>query len=57
LKPLPAHRGNGLGAALRSGLMDEAAAAGKAVSIQVERFNPAMRLYRRPGFKTKASTT
>ena len=33
--------------------MDEAAAAGKAVSIQVEKFNPAMRLYRRPGFKTK----
>ncbi|HEY0567913.1 MAG TPA: hypothetical protein VGD13_07245 [Xanthobacteraceae bacterium] len=33
--------------------MDEAAAAGKAGSIQVEKFNPAMRLYRRPGFKTK----
>jgi ribosomal protein S18 acetylase RimI-like enzyme len=33
--------------------MDEAAAAGKAVRIHVEKFNPAMRLYRRPGFKTK----
>ena len=31
-------------------LMDEAAAAGKDVSIHVAKFNPAMRLYRRLGF-------
>jgi RimJ/RimL family protein N-acetyltransferase len=48
---LPAHRGRGLGAALLRDLMDEAAAAGKAVSIHVEKFNPAMRLYLRLGFK------
>jgi hypothetical protein len=38
-KPLPAPRGNGLGAALRSDLMDEAAATNKAVKIHIEKFN------------------
>ncbi len=47
---LPEHRGSGLGGALMRDLLDEAAAAGKAVSIHVEKFNPAMRLYRRLGF-------
>jgi ribosomal protein S18 acetylase RimI-like enzyme len=50
---LPEHRGKGLGEALLRDLLDEAAAAGKAVSIHVEKFNPAMRLYRRVGFKTE----
>jgi ribosomal protein S18 acetylase RimI-like enzyme len=50
---LPAHRGIGLGEALLRDLIDEAAAAGKAVSIHVEKFNPAMRLYRRLGFTTE----
>jgi ribosomal protein S18 acetylase RimI-like enzyme len=50
---LPEHRGKGLGDALLRDLMDEAAAAGKAVSIHVEKYNPAMRLYRRLGFKTE----
>jgi ribosomal protein S18 acetylase RimI-like enzyme len=50
---LPAHRGMGLGEALLRDLMDEAAAAGKAVSIHVEKLNPAMRLYRRLGFTTE----
>lgn len=50
---VPAHRGNGLGTALLRDLLDEAAAAGKAVSIHVEKLNPAMRLYRRLGFKTE----
>jgi ribosomal protein S18 acetylase RimI-like enzyme len=49
---LPEHRGRGLGAALLRDLMDEAVSAGKAVSIHVEKFNPAMRLYRRLGFTT-----
>jgi ribosomal protein S18 acetylase RimI-like enzyme len=49
---LPAHRGSGLGAALLRDLQDEAAACGKAVSIHVEKNNPAMRLYRRLGFAT-----
>jgi ribosomal protein S18 acetylase RimI-like enzyme len=47
---LPEHRGRGLGTALLSDLLDEAAAAGKAVTIHVEKFNPAMSLYRRLGF-------
>jgi ribosomal protein S18 acetylase RimI-like enzyme len=50
---LPEHRGKGLGEALLRDLLDEAAAAGKAVSIHVEKFNPAMRLYRRLGFATE----
>jgi ribosomal protein S18 acetylase RimI-like enzyme len=50
---LPAHRGRGFGEALMRDLMDEAAAAGKAVAIHVEKFNPAMRLYRRLGFRTE----
>ena len=47
---LPAHRGRGFGSALLADLLDEASAAGKDVSIHVEKFNPAMRLYRRLGF-------
>lgn len=50
---LPEHRGKGLGAALLRDLLDEAAAAGRAVSIHVEKYNPAMRLYRRLGFVTE----
>ena len=50
---LPAHRGQALGAALLSDLIDEAGAVGKAVTIYVEKYNPAMRLYRRLGFKTE----
>jgi ribosomal protein S18 acetylase RimI-like enzyme len=50
---LPEHRGRGSGEALLRDLMDEAAAAGKDVSIHVEKHNPAMRLYRRLGFVTE----
>jgi ribosomal protein S18 acetylase RimI-like enzyme len=50
---LPEHRGKGLGAALMRDLMDEAAAAGKAVTIHVEKFNPALHLYQRLGFVTE----
>ncbi len=50
---LPDHRGKGLGEALLRDLLDEAAAAGKAVSIHVEKYNRAMRLYRRLGFTTE----
>ncbi len=50
---LPEHCGKGFGTALLRDLLDEAAAAGKAVSIHVEKFNPAMRLYRRLGFETE----
>ncbi|GGI20997.1 GNAT family N-acetyltransferase [Bradyrhizobium guangdongense] len=47
---LPEHRGKGLGQALLRDLLDDAARARKDVSIHVEKFNPAMRLYRRLGF-------
>ena len=50
---LPEYRGSGLGGALMRDLLDEAAAAGKAMSIHVEKYNPAMRLYRRLGFVTE----
>jgi GNAT superfamily N-acetyltransferase len=47
---LPQHRGAGFGTALLHDLLDEAARAGKAVTIHVEKFNPAMSLYRQLGF-------
>ncbi len=49
---LPQHRSKGFGTALLLDLLDEAAGADKAVTIHVEKFNPAMRLYRRLGFAT-----
>ena len=50
---LPEHRGKGFGEALLRDLLDEATACGKAVTIHVEKFNPAMRLYLRLGFTTE----
>jgi ribosomal protein S18 acetylase RimI-like enzyme len=50
---LPGHRGKGTGEALLRDLMDEAAAAAKPITIFVEKFNPAMRLYQRLGFQTE----
>lgn len=47
---LPSFRGLGIGSRLLEPLLAEAAAAGKTVSIHVERSNPAMSLYRRLGF-------
>jgi RimJ/RimL family protein N-acetyltransferase len=47
---LPAHCAQGLGTAVVRDLLDEAARAGKAVTIHVEKFNPAQNLYRRLGF-------
>ena len=51
---LPEHRNAGLGTALLRELLAEGAAAGKRVSIHVERFNPALRLYQRLGFREVA---
>jgi GNAT superfamily N-acetyltransferase len=48
---LPEWRGRGIGTALMGAVMTEARVANKAVSIAVEKFNPAQRLYRRLGFR------
>jgi len=47
---LPQARGGGVGNAILADLQEMAAAAGKALTIHVERNNPAMRLYLRLGF-------
>jgi ribosomal protein S18 acetylase RimI-like enzyme len=47
---LTEHCGRGLGSALLSDVLEEAARVDKYVSIHVEKHNPAMRLYRRLGF-------
>lgn len=48
---LPEHRGKGIGSRLLPGLKQEAADSGRSLSIHVERFNPALRLYERLGFR------
>lgn len=48
---LPEHRGAGLGTALLRTLLDEGGERGLPVSIHVEYNNPALRLYRRLGFR------
>jgi ribosomal protein S18 acetylase RimI-like enzyme len=47
---LPEFRRHGAGEVLLRDLMDEAAAAGKALSILVRKLDPSIRLYRRLGF-------
>lgn len=47
---LPEDRGSGVGGAILADLQHMASAAGKPLSIHVERNNPAMSLYRRLGF-------
>ena len=47
---LPEFRGRGFGTALLRDLMDETGAAGKVLTVHVEKNNPAMGLYRRLGF-------
>lgn len=48
---VPNHRGSGIGGGLLRDIQQKAAAAGSAVSIHVEQFNPALRLYERLGFR------
>lgn len=48
---LPEHRGTGIGTKLLRELQEEARSAGKTLTIHVERFNLALRLYERLGFK------
>ena len=47
---LPGQRGGGLGGAILADLLALAAGKGKPVSLHVEKFNPARRLYQRFGF-------
>ncbi|HEY7770314.1 GNAT family N-acetyltransferase [Longimicrobium sp.] len=47
---LPEHRGSGIGTGLLRRLMAEGDASGRKLSIHVEIFNPARRLYERLGF-------
>jgi ribosomal protein S18 acetylase RimI-like enzyme len=47
---MPEHRGGGVGTRLLEDLSAEADAAGKSLTIHVERMNPALRLYERLGF-------
>jgi ribosomal protein S18 acetylase RimI-like enzyme len=48
---LPAYRGQGIGRMLLEDIMARSASRGEVVSIHVENFNPALRLYQRLGFK------
>jgi len=48
---LPDSCNRGIGSTLLRELQSEAAAAGKPLRIHVERFNPALRLYERLGFR------
>ncbi len=47
---LPEYQRHGIGTALLTAIMQEAGQSGRFVSIYVERFNPARRLYARLGF-------
>jgi ribosomal protein S18 acetylase RimI-like enzyme len=47
---LPASRGQGIGGAILRDVLAAAHASGKGLSIRVEKFNPARRLYDRLGF-------
>ena len=47
---LPEHRSQGLGTALLNEVISDAVNVGKPVTIHVEKYNPALRLYQRLGF-------
>lgn len=48
---LPEHRNAGIGGGLIESLISESESSGRPLSIHVERFNPALRLYERLGFE------
>jgi ribosomal protein S18 acetylase RimI-like enzyme len=48
---IPEERRQGIGGTILRQLLDDAAAAGRSVSIHVERNNPALHLYERLGFR------
>ena len=51
---IPEYRNQGIGTALLKQLFSESEASGKPVTIHVEKYNPAMRLYERLGFTPSA---
>jgi len=53
---LPDYRNRGIGSGLLRDLLEEAAVTGKRLTIHVERYNPALRLYRRVGFEPIGET-
>lgn len=48
---MPAHRGSGIGSKLLADVLERGRKAGKPVTIHVESYNPALRLYERLGFE------
>lgn len=48
---MPEHRGSGIGSHLVEEVLERGRRAGKAVTIHVEGFNPALRMYERLGFR------
>ncbi len=53
---LPEYRNRGIGGGLLRELLEEAAAASRRLTIHVERYNTALRLYRRLGFEPVGET-
>lgn len=53
---LPASRNGGIGSTILNDLLAEGTREAKRVTIHVEMFNPALRLYERLGFRNWAST-
>lgn len=51
---VPEYRNKGVGTALLQELFAESASSGKPITIHVEKYNPAMRLYERLGFTPAA---
>lgn len=52
---LPQFRGRGIGSALLEAILEEARISRRTVSLHVEQYNPARRLYERIGFRTLES--
>ena len=48
---LPKYRGAGIGTWVVRSLLDESTRSKKPVTLHVEPYNPAVRLYQRPGFR------